>query len=863
MNVDFSVTTPADWVKKALNDRSSNIISPGSNSWATQRTIWARVISGASLDGSDALRLSNVLWMGDVNHPEYKTSRGSTYDNSYESKINNRPTFGLDAIKVDFKGTMGSTKSCTISFKCWTLEQLEILEKLYMVPGISLIAEWGWSISTNGVGRVYPNGEFLTLNKEKDPYSKVMKSIISKRRDYDGNYDGIIGIITNFNYTLNENLGFDCQVEIVAPGEMWLEQNATNNSKKCGDDSNGKQEQQSNIQFAFHDLYRNHKDSDELKKINEVYPKSAPVAIVQEWETETREYDKHHRSTGVAIKETAAEWLGGSATRHREVYVSWQFFVTLLNENIGLFDGKVTFNGPKKNKGGKVELAMDLIPISVLPKFYSLDPTICTFKPINIDIQNAKRRENEIAIAYDREITVAEKDGLKTETPVEPGVWTSLGNTIVGAWNRTSNFITDSLENDDQIRECEPLNGLPDIIGNGALDFAKKQINELGNEKDIESLNENDKFILDDNVGLLNCIFLNAGFLRDCVSTSAGESLTIQEYLTKVLGDLNTATGNIWNLQYHIDENDSSRVRIYDANYTSIESRKDLVEPYNFKLLTDHTLVIRGATVESKLVDGFKSMVLYGNNSEDNGNNDTANQGMQLYSNKIIDAWREAAQQTEQHPEYCINSEGKIVRSTLTPNPEADLDYNYMLLLRAADPETVSSAKNAMQQYITWLNKNNPEVAKRFPMNQNILLPFNFGITIDGFSGFVWGNAINFDYLPTRYNDRIYFQVTKISHDISVSDWTTTIETVMRLRNEESTSSGTNLSIASTAKIDTAGKQLIQDQSPNGPVQSQTTYGAESTGTDTAKKAAMYSGLSKNQIDPNDPRNNQDISGFF
>ena len=63
MNVDFSVTTPEDWVKKALNIRSSNIIAPGSNPWATQRTIWARVISGASLDGSDDLRLSNVLWM--------------------------------------------------------------------------------------------------------------------------------------------------------------------------------------------------------------------------------------------------------------------------------------------------------------------------------------------------------------------------------------------------------------------------------------------------------------------------------------------------------------------------------------------------------------------------------------------------------------------------------------------------------------------------------------------------------------------------------------------------------------------------------------------------------------------------------
>ena len=51
MNVDFSVTTPEDWVKKALNIRSSNIIAPGSNPWATQRTIWDRVISGDSLEG--------------------------------------------------------------------------------------------------------------------------------------------------------------------------------------------------------------------------------------------------------------------------------------------------------------------------------------------------------------------------------------------------------------------------------------------------------------------------------------------------------------------------------------------------------------------------------------------------------------------------------------------------------------------------------------------------------------------------------------------------------------------------------------------------------------------------------------------
>jgi hypothetical protein len=81
-----------------------------------------------------------------------------------------------------------------------------------------------------------------------------------------------------------------------------------------------------------------------------------------------------------------------------------------------------------------------------------------------------------------------------------------------------------------------------------------------------------------------------------------------------------------------------------------------------------------------------------------------------------------------------------------------------------------------------------PATAKTLPRNNNVLLPFNFSLTIDGFSGLVWGNAINFDHFPKRYDQKIYFQITKIKHSIDPDAWTTNLETVMRLRNTDSRS---------------------------------------------------------------------------
>jgi hypothetical protein len=63
-----------------------------------------------------------------------------------------------------------------------------------------------------------------------------------------------------------------------------------------------------------------------------------------------------------------------------------------------------------------------------------------------------------------------------------------------------------------------------------------------------------------------------------------------------------------------------------------------------------------------------------------------------------------------------------------------------------------------------------------------IPFPLDFSCTLDGIEGFLFGNVITTNYLPTLYQKTdVAFTVTKVEHNISANDWTTTLQTVCRL----------------------------------------------------------------------------------
>jgi hypothetical protein len=61
------------------------------------------------------------------------------------------------------------------------------------------------------------------------------------------------------------------------------------------------------------------------------------------------------------------------------------------------------------------------------------------------------------------------------------------------------------------------------------------------------------------------------------------------------------------------------------------------------------------------------------------------------------------------------------------------------------------------------------------------LLPYNLSLTILGISSIVPGDTFKVDYLPNRYQESSYLQVTKVAHEIGPGGWFTTLDTVFRL----------------------------------------------------------------------------------
>jgi len=92
-----------------------------------------------------------------------------------------------------------------------------------------------------------------------------------------------------------------------------------------------------------------------------------------------------------------------------------------------------------------------------------------------------------------------------------------------------------------------------------------------------------------------------------------------------------------------------------------------------------------------------------------------------------------------------------------------------------------SANVTSMQSVLTSIFTNNPD-----GKNSRIVpYPLTLSVTIDGVEGIIFGNVITTNYMPDIFFDtegsKVVFSVTTVEHNISITDWTTTINTVCRM----------------------------------------------------------------------------------
>jgi hypothetical protein len=106
-------------------------------------------------------------------------------------------------------------RRATIEWVCFSKAQLEYMTPYFLVPGISCILEWGWNH--------YDPRSLIDLTDLKrlkqlfnNPYSLYTDHILHSR----GNYDVLIGIITNFEWSI-ESTKIKCKTEITSKDRIY------------------------------------------------------------------------------------------------------------------------------------------------------------------------------------------------------------------------------------------------------------------------------------------------------------------------------------------------------------------------------------------------------------------------------------------------------------------------------------------------------------------------------------------------------------------------------------------------------------------------------------------------------------------
>jgi|688.fasta_scaffold03318_16 hypothetical protein len=134
-----------------------------------------------------------------------------------------RPMPGIISMQTTSKGANGSVEETILNIKAWNRVQFEIIDILYLRLGYSVLVEWGNTSYFNNNGDYISENSYTLepefLNGKLNPDS-IYSKIQSYKLKSNGNYDAIYGIVTNFNWTFDQDGGYNITVKLLSKGDI-------------------------------------------------------------------------------------------------------------------------------------------------------------------------------------------------------------------------------------------------------------------------------------------------------------------------------------------------------------------------------------------------------------------------------------------------------------------------------------------------------------------------------------------------------------------------------------------------------------------------------------------------------------------
>jgi hypothetical protein len=231
----------------------------------------------------------------------------NTGDNQY------RPMPGVKSISVEYKNTLATLRTATINWTCWSFDDVTKYTPYFLKPGRTVILEWGYSYSDNDM-------VLHDINEKSPDMILAHKKMMENSFNSNGTYDGMIGLVTNFEWSTRDDGGIDCTTNISSMGLDILKQRITPvdniNVAKTDKNDNRKVELKQNFQTFLRDI------STKLEKF------------------------KHVDDGGIGNEGMPLQWIKnrfepstGADPRSHELYISWGWIEdNILNKYLSKVD---------------------------------------------------------------------------------------------------------------------------------------------------------------------------------------------------------------------------------------------------------------------------------------------------------------------------------------------------------------------------------------------------------------------------------------------------------------------------------------------------------------------------------------------
>ena len=250
------------------------------------------------------------------------------------------------------------------------------------------------------------------------------------------------------------------------------------------------------------------------------------------------------------------------------------------------------------------------------------------------------------------------------------------------------------------------------------------------------------------------------------LTAGGSKSFTLRSFMISITNKISYATGGAILMQLMTHPDDQSKMLYTDVKFlkTIQDNAFVKVTPYSVPMFANHEFgtIVRDFSMKASLPENAKNLSYVLNSGDDISEEDVAPYMNFMYNAKDPDTVNAMiANYKKKHNTNLTNLAATRTALGLAP--------------------MIPERSQAMYKVLTTYVKYPTDDITKSQQITAPIFPFDAEFTIDGISGFRYGDVLKFEALPTKYTVNTVFSIIGITHTVgSDGSWTTLVRCIMR-----------------------------------------------------------------------------------